>query len=177
VLGQIADEARSAKITQLPAVQAKSVTAAWLPWAIAALLMLGCVLLLARQDRLRKELADARANDALLRATIVALAPTPDGARDAKATVAWDPARQTGVIRINNLPAAGAGKDYQLWAVDADYKDPLNAGIVHVDANGTAQVEFKPTTAARHVKAFALSIEREGGVPKREGPIVLIGTV
>ena len=132
--------------------------------------MLGCVLLLARQDRLRKELAEARANDALLQATIVALAPTPDGARDAKATVAWDPTRQTGVIRINNLPAAGAGKDYQLWAVDAGYKDPLNAGIVHVDANGTAQVEFKPTTAARHVKAFALSLEREGGVPEARRP-------
>jgi anti-sigma-K factor RskA len=177
VLSQIADEAKSVKITEFPAGQAKLVIAGWLPWAIAASLMFGCVLLVARQDRLQKELAAARANDALLQATIVALAPTPDGARDAKATVAWDPTRQTGVIRINNLPAAGSGKDYQLWAVDADHKDPLNAGIVHVDANGTAQVEFKPTTPARHVKGFALSLEREGGVPQREGPIVLIGTV
>ena len=62
VLGQIAVEAKPVKITPLRAGQAKSVTARWLPWAIAALLMLGCVLLLARQDRLRKELAEARVN-------------------------------------------------------------------------------------------------------------------
>jgi anti-sigma-K factor RskA len=26
------------------------------------------------------------------------------------------------------------------------------------------------------VKAFAISLEREGGVPKKEGPILLVGT-
>src|SRR4030095_9495657 len=84
--------------------------------------------------------------------------------------------RQSGVIRISNLPAPQPGKDYQLWAVDAGHKDPISAGIVRVDKNGVAQVRFKPVEKAEHVKAFAISLEREGGVPKKEGPILLVGT-
>jgi hypothetical protein len=37
--------------------------------------------------------------------------------------------------------------------------------------NGAAQVRFKPVEKAQHLKAFAISLEREGGVPKKEGPI------
>ena len=75
------------------------------------------------------------------------------------------------------MPPAGKGRDYQLWAVDANHKDPLNAGIIHVDADGVARVRFKPDQSAHQITAFALSLEREGGVPKREGPIVMIGKV
>ena len=84
--------------------------------------------------------------------------------------------RQSGVIRISNLPAPQPGKDYQLWAVDAEHKDPISAGVVRVDKNGVAQIRFKPVEKAEHVKAFAISLEREGGVPKKEGPILLVGT-
>src|SRR5439155_8542710 len=67
-------------------------------------------------------------------------------------------------------------KDYQLWAVDAEHKDPISAGVVRVDKNGVAQIRFKPVEKAEHVKAFAISLEREGGVPKKKGPILLVGT-
>ena len=53
--------------------------------------------------------------------------------------------------------------------------NPINAGIIHVDPNGVTRVRFKPDQDATQVKAFAISLEREGGVPKREGPIVMIG--
>jgi hypothetical protein len=33
------------------------------------------------------------------------------------------------------------------------------------------RVRFKPVEKAQHLKAFAISLEREGGVPKKEGPI------
>src|SRR5437773_743066 len=62
------------------------------------------------------------------------------------------------------------------WAIDAEHKDPISAGIIRVDQNGVAQVRFKPVEKAEHVKAFAISLEREGGVPKKEGPILLVGT-
>ena len=42
--------------------------------------------------------------------------------------------------------------------------------------SGVASVRFKPTASTWHIKAFALSLEREGGVPKAEGPMVLVGT-
>src|SRR5262249_15448026 len=148
----------------------------WVPWAIAAGLAVFCGLLAIDRVRLERQLADVRAVDPLMQTTFFALAPSAPAPADAKATVAWQPGRQSGVIRISNLPAPEPGKDYQLWAVDAEHKDPISAGIIRVDKNGVAQVHFKPVEKAEHVKAFAISLEREGGVPKKEGPILLVGT-
>lgn len=144
----------------------------WLPWAIAALFMVLCGILAVDRARLQRETADV-----LSQVTFVALgAPSPDQPTTAKVTVAWRPEQQSGVITINNLPPAGPGRDYQLWAVDANHKDPVSAGLIHVDPDGTSRIRFKPDQSVGQIKAFAISLEREGGVPKREGPIVLIGT-
>jgi anti-sigma-K factor RskA len=148
----------------------------WVPWAIAAALAVFCGLLALDRTRLERQLADIRTVDPLMQTKFFALAPSAPAPADAKATVAWQPGRQSGVIRISNLPAPQSGKDYQLWAVDAEHKDPISAGIIRVDKNGVAQVRFKPVEKAEHVKAFAISLEREGGVPKKEGPILLVGT-
>jgi anti-sigma-K factor RskA len=148
----------------------------WVPWAIAAALAVFCGLLAVDRVRLERQLADIRLADPLMQTTFYTLAPSAPAPADAKATVAWQPGRQSGVIRISNLPAPQPGKDYQLWAVDAEHKDPISAGIVRVDKNGVAQFRFKPVEKAEHVKAFAISLEREGGVPKKEGPILLIGS-
>ena len=75
------------------------------------------------------------------------------------------------------MPVAGAGKDYQLWIVDAEHKAPISAGIIRVDPQGNAEWRFLPAETARHIKAFAISVERKGGVPVKEGPIVMIGSV
>jgi anti-sigma-K factor RskA len=149
---------------------------AWLPWAIAAILLVFCGILAVDRARLRHEVADMRAADPLMQTVFFALSPSGPVPADAKATVAWQPARQTGVIRITNLPAPELGKDYQLWAVDAAHKDPVSAGVVHVDKNGVAQIRFRPVEKVQQVKAFAISLEREGGVPKKQGPILLAGT-
>ena len=148
----------------------------WVPWAIAAGLIVFCGVLALDRARLERELADARAADPLMQTTFFTLAPSAPAPADAKATVAWQPGRQSGVIRISNLPAPQPGRDYQLWAVDAAHKDPISAGVIRVDKNGVAQVRFKPIEKAEHVKAFAISLEHEGGVPKKEGPILLVGT-
>jgi anti-sigma-K factor RskA len=148
----------------------------WVPWAIAAALALFCGLLVLDRVRLERQLADIRAADPLMQTTFYTLAPSAPAPADAKATVAWEPGSQSGVIRISNLPAPEPGKDYQLWAVDAEHKDPISAGVVRVDKNGVAQIRFKPVEKAEHVKAFAISLEREGGVPKKEGPILLVGS-
>jgi anti-sigma-K factor RskA len=148
----------------------------WVPWAIAAALAVFCGLLAIDRVRLERQLADIRSADPLMQTTFYTLAPSAPAPADAKATVAWQPGRQSGVIRISNLPAPGAGKDYQLWAVDAEHKEPISAGVVRVDKNGVAQIRFKPVEKAEHVKAFAISLEREGGVPKKEGPILLVGS-
>jgi anti-sigma-K factor RskA len=148
----------------------------WIPWAIAAALAVFCGLLALDRARLERQLAETRAADPLMQTSFYTLAPAAPAPAEAKATVAWQPGRQSGVIRISNLPAPEPGKDYQLWAVDAEHKDPISAGVVRVDKNGVAQIRFKPVEKAEHVKAFAISSEREGGVPKKEGPILLVGT-
>ena len=148
----------------------------WVPWAIAAGLAIFCGLLAIDRVRLERQLADIRTVDPLMQTTFYALAPSAPAPADAKATVAWQPGSQSGVIRISNLPAPEPGKDYQLWAVDAEHKEPISAGIIRVDKNGVAQIRFRPVEKAEHVKAFAISLEREGGVPKKEGPILLVGS-
>jgi anti-sigma-K factor RskA len=147
----------------------------WLPWAIAALFLAFCGILALDRARLQRELADARAADPLSHATLVMLTSPTGDHPEAKVSVAWQADRQSGVIMINNMPPAGQGRDYQLWAVDANHPDPIDAGIIHVEPNGTTRVRFKPNQNAAQIKAFAISLEREGGVPKREGPIVMIG--
>lgn len=146
----------------------------WLPWAIAALFMISCGVLLYDRAQVRRELAEARVRDPFAEMNFVTLAPQKDAPPEARAIVAWRPSEQTGIIRVSGLPLV-SGKDYQLWAVDEDHKDPVSAGIVHVESNGVAQVRFKTEAATNRVKAFALTLEREGGVPKAEGPILLVG--
>src|SRR5215813_13538910 len=121
----------------------------WVPWAIAAALALFCGLLALDRVRLERQLAETRAADPLMQTSFYTLAPSAPAPADAKATVAWQPGRQSGVIRISNLPAPEPGKDYQLWAVDAEHKDPISAGVVRVDKNGVAQIRFKPVEKAR----------------------------
>jgi anti-sigma-K factor RskA len=172
VLRDVALEKRTATAG---VTRSRSSSTVWLPWAIAALFLIFCGVLVFDRTRLQREIADARQSDSLGQITFVTLtSPTP-GHEDAKVAVAWHAEKQSGVITIVNMPPAGAGRDYQLWAVDANHKDPINAGIIHVDPNGVTRVRFKPGQTATQVKAFAISLEREGGVPKREGPIVMIG--
>ena len=88
----------------------------------------------------------------------------------------WDAARRRGRLRLTKLPPAAEGKDYQLWTVEAGRKDPVSAGVVNVGADGGAEIEFQPQDESKaEIVAFALSVERAGGVPKNEGPILYLG--
>lgn len=174
VMQQIAAESRTA--AQPPMSERKIIAfPTWIPWAIAAALAIFCGVQAVDRAQLKQRLAHEKAQQTA-EPTLIALAPSEDGPTKAEAVVAWEPDKQTGLIRIRNLPAAAAGKDYQLWAVDAAHKDPINAGVVRIGADGVAQVRFKPDQPAHQVKAFAISLERKGGVPKKEGPILLVGT-
>ena len=91
------------------------------------------------------------------------------------AVVVWDSETHQGVLKLEKMPPVEAGKDYQLWVVDPKNPVPVDAGIVRVDSKGFAKVDFKPLNDVSEAAKFALSVEKEGGVPKGEGPIVLIG--
>jgi anti-sigma-K factor RskA len=173
VLGQIAFEKQTSHRPNKTAKPGFSPN--WLTWAMAALFLGFCGILAVDRAHLQKELTAARASDSLSKTMFVRLESPNEQMPGASVTVAWQPDRQSGMISMAKMPPAGAGHDYQLWIVDANHKDPISAGILHIDANGIAQITFKTAEAASQVKAFAVSLEREGGAPKREGPIVLIG--
>jgi anti-sigma-K factor RskA len=96
-------------------------------------------------------------------------------APNANAVVVWDEKKQRGVLKVTELPRNATDRDYQLWLVDPRYKNPVDGGVFHVSNDSALRVPFQPTTPVRNAKGFAISIERKGGVPKAEGPIVLLG--
>ena len=53
----------------------------------------------------------------------------------------------------------------------------MNAGVVHLDAEGRAEVEFQPEAIPgdNRVVALALSVEKAGGSPTNQGPILFMG--
>ena len=107
---------------------------------------------------------------------ITTLASMLKNSPQALAVAVWNPATQEGVLRVDKLPALAADKDYQLWVVDPQYPAPVDGGVFTVDPQtGAANVQFKARQPVKSINAFAVTRERKGGVPKAEGPFVLLG--
>ena len=70
---------------------------------------------------------------------------------------------------------APANKSYQLWLVPMDGK-PISAGLIESSSGpiNPWTVKVPPGVAA---KAFAITLEPEGGMPQPTGPMVLVGPV
>lgn len=94
----------------------------------------------------------------------------------AQAVAVWDPKKQEGLLSVENLPTLAANEDYQFWIVDPQYPNPVDGGVFTVEpASGQRKVQFKAKQPVSAVNAFAVTRERKGGVPKAEGPFVLLG--
>jgi len=124
---------------------------------------------------LQAELAAMRERDAFSSMKIATLTAQVDVYARALAVVVWDAKAQQGFLTLEKFPAAGAGKDYQLWVIDPAKKTPVSAGIVPVSATGVARIAFKPEQPISAVDKFAISVERTGGSPAPQGQIVLLG--
>jgi len=79
------------------------------------------------------------------------------------------------IFYAQNMPAPPPDRVYQLWLVPPQ-GDPISAGIFSPDAKGTASIVLPPLPKGVPAKAFAVTVEPEGGVPKATGPKVLAGT-
>ncbi len=126
-------------------------------------------------SELEKEIRSLRERDALAQVQIATLQTSVAAYKEGVAVVVWDSEKQEGILKLEKMPPVEAGKDYQLWVVDPKKDTPVDAGVVKVDAQGFAKVDFKPLVDISEATKFALSVEKEGGVPKGEGPIILIG--
>lgn len=106
---------------------------------------------------------------------IARLQAANDASKGQVALLIWNPLSQQGVLEVENLPACPTGREYQLWIIDPQYADPVDGGAFPHDSTGATKVRFHPKQPISGATLFAISLERTGGVPKAEGPIVAAG--
>lgn len=162
-------------------------TTNWLPWLLAALLGLGALYLFFSgrskvneldQDKtaLQSSLAtleeDCNATSAALSASqqrnVVLTNPATqsillagsENAPESEAIVFYNGELDQTIFRAINLPRPPAGRQYQLWAIDAE--GPVSLGVLSLDLQEDTllDVQYVPGAAA-----FAISLEAEGGKP------------
>jgi len=126
---------------------------------------------LAQVNSLHGQVADLKARDALSQIQIATLASMVKSAPQAMAVIAWDPASQRGILQPRNIPPANPDQDYQLWIIDPAYNAPVSAGVF----DPATRANFQPLHPISKASKFAISLEKKGGSPAPQGPIVLVG--
>jgi anti-sigma-K factor RskA len=78
------------------------------------------------------------------------------------------------VFVASNLRALPSDKAYELWLIP-NQGAPIPAGVFKPDAHGGALVINPPLPAGVEAKAFAITIEPEGGSKTPTPPIIMMG--
>jgi anti-sigma-K factor RskA len=146
----------------------------WVPWTLAACLAIACTVLALEGNRMRREVAALREQDAHSQMRIATLSSQAEEYAKVLAVVVWDAEKQRGIVKLDQLAPPAADRDYQLWVIDPSRASPISAGIVPISDSRLTQANFQPTRAVRAASKFAVSIERKGGAPAPEGPIILL---
>jgi len=122
--------------------------------------------LLARTQEVNEMLTSPGVNVARLAGTKVA--------PQAAARVAFE--QETGRVLVvaDNLPAAPAGKAYQLWFLAGG--KPLPGGVFKVGADGRGVLTDRAPATAGKAPGFAVTLEDEAGVPAARGEIYLLSS-
>lgn len=98
-----------------------------------------------------------------------------EAAPGSQGRVLWAPDSKQAVLYAYGLPAAPAGRDYQLWVIVGGA--PRSEGVFPVDAQGRATHVLPEVPAAGDVGAFAVTLEPAGGVSQPTGAMFLLGAV
>lgn len=168
----------------------------WLPWLIA-LVALTAVLYAFSQlassqqelldsqqqlERLQEECDEAqriltitqqRLDELTSPATVDVILAGTDNAPDKQAIVYYNVVTEKTLFKVVNLPRPPAGKQYQLWAIDAD--GPKDMGVLALDLSVETLLEIE---FVADVAAFAITLEDEGGKPSPDlSQLQVIGNV
>jgi len=191
IMAAIAEPAPQ-KIISLPRERGdRNFFAMFLPWALAACFAVVAGVLYFKNEAannatneahakiamLQSALDELKAKDHVSQVQIAMMNSLLENSPKAVAVSVWDADKQDGVLVVQNLAPLPADKDYQLWVVDPKIANPVDAGVFNVDAKGTVHFRFKPKADVSGVGTFAVTLEKKGGVPKAEGPMVLAGNV
>ena len=101
--------------------------------------------------------------------TMFELRPT-SAAPGSKAMVAVDKEGHT-MLMARGLPAAPAGKAYQVWYIVGN--KPLPGRVFKMDTNGNGMLEDQLPAAAQKAAVFAITMETEQGAAAPTGAILL----
>ena len=83
-----------------------------------------------------------------------------------------------GVVLIaSNLPAAPAGKTYEMWVVPKGGKPPVPAGVFQAASDGTAMHIQRGTVDIGDTAAVAVTLENEGGSLQPTPPILIVAAL
>ncbi|AWM32265.1 anti-sigma factor [Hymenobacter nivis] len=122
-----------------------------------------------------KKLGEVREQNTVLRDAgfhFVALVGTPDAPKD-RARVLFNAKTSRVYVDVQNLPAAPAGRQYQLWALNNG--KPVDAGVLTpAAATGDRLERMKDIASAQ---AFAVTLEPLGGSATPTMPIRAMGTI
>jgi hypothetical protein len=124
---------------------------------------------------LRRATDDARTQLAVLEAPDlqrINLAGQP-AAPKASARAFWSRSRGL-VFTASDLPAAPAGKTYQLWVL-TKAPAPISAGLFKPDPQGRVAAVFETPLDLPQPIGMAVTIEPDGGVPAPTGDKYLVG--
>ena len=135
---RILSEVTRSKVTAFPR------RVGWLPWAVAAGFALATAYLIAERTTLKNRVTQLEERDNLARIQIASLSSKLENAPNANAVVVWDESKQRGILQVTALPRNAKDRDYQLWMVTPDRKNPVGAGTFHVSNDGTLSVPFQP---------------------------------
>lgn len=168
---------------QLPAMEAKvsspptkgpvSIPFHWLPWSIAAALVVVCTSLVNTNQQLHQEVALLERQSAIDSLRIAMLTSLVESSPNATGVAVWNTERQEGVLTIDQLPAAPADQDYQLWLIDPQYENPVSAGVFNPTPDGQFRYDFRASLPIASANVFAVSIEAKGGSETPQGTIIL----
>ena len=147
-----------------------------LPWAIAACLALGSIVLVNRVMTLQRDLDLLAAKELDLSAVSLAvLAPATPDQKEGTARVLWNGNTNSGVFESISLPAIPSDRVYQLWVFEKDNPAPIPAGFFN--PTDTERPLLRPARPVANIVTVAVSLEVAGGRPQPEGPVVLVGAV
>jgi anti-sigma-K factor RskA len=160
------------------------------PLAAAVALAIFSISLWRRNDALRRDLAQLfvqlrQERTEIERAKeVLAVLTAPDAVRVTLRTANANPRPQGNAIYVartgslvflaSDFAAAPPEKAYELWLLPASGAAPIPAGIFKPDARGSASLLIPPLPKGVQAKAFAVTIEPEGGSTTPTMPIVLV---
>jgi hypothetical protein len=183
-------------------LSASTLSRAWLPWAIAAALLVAFAFSLTmwRTERRKLEAETDRANAAaresaelragldkqsamskelaeinsVLSASEWRIIPLAgqEPAPSSSARIYWDIPGKRWVVTAD-LPPVPEGKVYQLWFVTPEAK--ISAGLITPDASGHGFAVIEYPSSVGHLAAAAITLEPEGGSQQPTLPIYALG--